>query len=134
MKCICGYAHSPNNTAILKAHIEECLLTGPLSALPADPVVIWKNAEFHVVTEASEDDAVFDVGFVRPEASKRKLEALLKAQSLKLESAAEAVDTPEEVAAVVSEVIAEEDADGEVEAQEEPKPKRTRKKASPPSE
>jgi hypothetical protein len=100
MKCICGYSHLPNNTLVLKSHIEDCLSDGPLSRVDKDPIVVWRNGEFQVVFEVGEDDAVFDVGYVKPESYKTKLEEIISAHAEKLETSQKKVEESEEVVGV----------------------------------
>jgi len=129
MKCLCGYSHSPNNTVVLKKHIEDCMVSGPLSTMLPDPTVIWKDGEFQVVAVPSETDQIIDVGWVRPQVSVAAIEKMLAKDAAKLEAVAEAAETPEELAEAVEEIIAQEDAIEE-EPKPEPKKRAPRKKAT----
>jgi hypothetical protein len=139
MKCLCGYSHSPNNTFVLKKHIEDCMVSGLLSTMVHDPAVIWKDGEFQVVAVSSETDQIIDVGWVRPLVSVAAVENMLAKEALKLEKVAEAAETPEELDKAVQEIIVQEDAVQEDAVQEdavqeepkpEPKKRAPRKKAT----
>ena len=133
MKCLCGFNHSPNNTVVLKKHIEDCMVSGPLKTLT--PTVIWLDGEFQVVETPSETDQIIDVDWVRPAVSAKAIEDLASAQAVKLETAVEAAETPEEVVEVVEAIIAEEETVEEAPVVEEapkpaPKKRAPRKKAT----
>lgn len=66
MKCICDFSQKPDNLVALKAHVEDCIVFGPLREYPHNPVVVWRNGEFTVVTEAEKNERTFEVEFVRP--------------------------------------------------------------------
>lgn len=110
------------------------MVSGPLATMIPDPVVIWKDGEFVVVPVAGEDDTVIDVDFKRPPASVARIEKIIAARAVKLETLAEQAETPEQVAEVVEEIVAEELAIEEPVVEEEPKPapkkRATRKKTS----
>lgn len=129
MKCLCGYSHSPNNTVVLKKHIEDCMVAGPLQTL--EPVVIWRDGEFQVVVEASETDQIIDVDWKRPRVSVVAIEKLAALEAVRLEAVVETASSPEEAAAAVEEIVAEEIAAEEEVVEEKPKPapkKRTPRK------
>ena len=134
MKCLCGYSQMPNNIAILQHHIQDCMVSGALKGIVPDPVVIWRDGEFHVVKEASETEQVIETTIVRPRPHVEAVEKKVAAQATALKAFEDAVDTPEEFEAILEEVAetgeipehpdVQAEAEAEAEAVEEaPKPK-----------
>lgn len=60
MKCLsdCGWNHKPDSLNLLVNHVEACEV-----CVPKDVKVIWKDSEFFVVEETTEEDTVMDVTF-----------------------------------------------------------------------
>lgn len=97
MKCVCGFKQKPDNVIVLKKHIEDCMLTGPLKDVYPDPVVVWRNSEFSVALAADEGEAVMDIGFVRPEASRLAMEKKIIAETAIIQEVVQSLETPEEI-------------------------------------
>ena len=105
------------------------MVSGPLKGLTPDPVVIWRDGEFHVVKEASETEQVIETSIVRPRPHVEAVEKKVAAQATPLRALEDAVETPEEFEAILEEVaetgeIPEHpDVQAEAVAEEAPKPK-----------
>lgn len=67
MKCFsgCGYSESPENLRMLTRHVESCSVAHPAS----EKKVVWRNSEFVVVDQVSEDDTVIEHSFQTFEAA-----------------------------------------------------------------
>ena len=70
MKCIdgCSYRVMPNNLPALKAHVEDCLDSGPCKDLKNEPEIIWQDGEFTVVAKSKKKDTTFKVDYVKKQA------------------------------------------------------------------
>lgn len=134
MKCLCGYSQMPNNVATLQNHMQDCMVSGPLKGLIPDPVVIWRDGEFHVVKEASETEQVIETEIVRPRPHVEAVEKKVEIEATKLAELEAVTETPEEFEQILKEVAetgeipehphieAEAEAEAEV-VEEAPKPK-----------
>lgn len=60
MECLldCGWKHKPESLNLLVNHVEACSI-----CIPKDVKVIWKDSEFFIVEETTEEDTVIDVTF-----------------------------------------------------------------------
>lgn len=69
MKCLpeCNYSELPNNTHMLRRHMEVCSIDGALKDVES-PDVVWRDGEFVVVRQAEEGEQTYnsDVQFVKP--------------------------------------------------------------------
>jgi hypothetical protein len=131
MKCVCGFKQKPDNVIVLKKHIEDCMLTGPLKDVYPDPVVVWRNHEFTVTTQVEEDEAIMDIGFVRPEISRVNIENKIAVQETIVQNAVQNLETPEEIIEAIQDVVLQGETAEAVE--EKPAPKKrapAKKKAS----
>lgn len=104
MKCLCGYSQMPNNIAILQHHMQDCMVSGPLKGLTPDPVVIWRDGEFHVVKEASETEQVIETSIVRPRPHVEAVEKKVAIEATKLADLEAVTETPEEFEQILEEV------------------------------
>lgn len=129
MKCICGFKQRPDNVLVLKKHIEDCMLTGPLKNAYPDPVVVWRNSEFTVALKAEEDEAVMDIGFVRPEVSRVNLENKIAADQTIVQEAVQNLETPEEIIEAIQDAPMLDDEEPVVEEKPAPKKRATKKKS-----
>lgn len=65
MKCLCGFNHQPDNTVLLKSHVDRCMIDGALQDF--DPSIVWRDGEFTVVREPKKGEQIYDIGVVRHE-------------------------------------------------------------------
>jgi hypothetical protein len=128
MKCVCGFKQKPDNVIVLKKHIEDCMLTGPLKEVYPDPVVVWRNHEFTVTTQVEEDEAIMDIGFVRPEVSRVNIENKIAVQETIVQNAVQTLDTPEEIIEAIQDVVLQGETAEVVEEKPAPKKRAPSKK------
>lgn len=66
MRCVpeCSFAMLPNNGPVLALHMQDCDLNGALKNVK-DPVVVWRDGSFAVVSAPNEGERVYDIGFKR---------------------------------------------------------------------
>jgi hypothetical protein len=69
MKCLpeCGFQHTPDNSVILRHHMNACAVDGPLRDVES-PDIVWADGEFAVVRQAEEGQQTYNnvVQFVKP--------------------------------------------------------------------
>jgi hypothetical protein len=128
MKCVCGFKQKPDNVIVLKRHIEDCMLTGPLKDVYPDPAVVWRNHEFTVTTQVEEDEAIMDIGFVRPEVSRVNIENNIAVQETIVQNAVQTLDTPEEIIEAIQDVVLQGETAEVVEEKPAPKKRAPSKK------
>ena len=107
------------------------MVSGALKGLIPDPVVIWRDGEFHVVKEASETEQVIETTVVRPRPHVEVVEKKVAIAATKLADLEAATETPEEFEQILEEVAEtgeipehpDVQAEAESAVEEEPKPK-----------
>lgn len=59
MKCLpaCGFVEYPDNITVLSRHAESCSVAAPAN----EKKIVWRNREFHLVTEVEEGDRDMEV-------------------------------------------------------------------------
>jgi hypothetical protein len=82
MKCLCGFNQKPENIVALKRHVEDCMTTGMLQDTTTNPIVVWRNRQFMVVTELQHDEVGIDAGIVRPDVARLRLENKIAAEKI----------------------------------------------------
>ena len=128
MKCVCGFKQKPDNVIVLKRHIEDCMLTGPLKDVYPDPVGVWRNHEFTVTTQVEEDEAIMDIGFGRPEISRVNIENKIAVQETIVQNAVQNLETPEEIIEAIQDIVLQGETAEAVEEKPAPKKRAPSKK------
>lgn len=82
MKCLCDFNQKPENIVALRRHVEDCMTTGILQQVTPDPMVVWRNRQFMVVTELQENEVAIDSGIVRPNISRIRIENKIAAEKI----------------------------------------------------
>jgi hypothetical protein len=89
---------------------------------------VWRNHEFTVTTQVEEDEAIMDIGFVRPEISRVNIENKIAVQETIVQNAVQNLETPEEIIEAIQDIVLQGETAEAVEEKPAPKKRAPSKK------